>query len=145
MQAQLSLFANQAPTTIKADKRQMDLFAAPQTPKIAKIYFYRAEGLTTETGEKNFSSIEELNQWIKAEAAKKQAENDNSCDKCDFTLTWDDEETYEGCFLLYRTGYEHHTSSIQQHICRYLRISVERKQLDDTVVKNYINKYIATL
>ncbi len=92
--------------------------AAPVTPKkigVAKIVIERAEGYTAECGiPHTATSYEEASKILLR--MSHTAPDGGSCDKTDFTVTFEDGETYTGEFALKRYG----STSIGEHIWCFL-------------------------
>jgi len=89
--------------------------------KVQKVEVIRAEGLTNLCGhKKEFGSVSEANSWLLSQT--NTLPKDGGYDKHDFTITFEDGETYDGCLDCKHHSCEHSDLDVRKHVVDHLQI-----------------------
>jgi hypothetical protein len=92
---------------------------ASQKKRAIKIWVHRAEGSTNEAGKERTFDGTDQNIWERANNAlsdwRVTAPSDGSYHKCDFKVTYEDGETYEGRYDLSKKT----RTTIEEHMTRH--------------------------
>lgn len=110
---------------------------------VKSIWLRRAEGPVALLGTRTVSSFEDADSVLRRWA--ETAPEGGSYDKCDFKITYEDGEIYEGRYDLKRLDYE--WPSLRKHVSEFLRfISGTDKpaHLTDEQYQRVVKEYDAT-